>query len=61
MHEAHGSAVSGGPAVKVDSLNQRTGTVADSNDGDSDFSHGKGNPTRSLGPEARCNVAGLQH
>lgn len=39
MHQADGTAVDPGTAVKIDSLDERTGTIADSNDGDSDFSH----------------------
>ena len=41
VHEAHGGAVGGGAAVKIDPLDERAGTIAHSNDGDSDFSHGK--------------------
>jgi hypothetical protein len=42
MHEPHGSgAVAGRGAVEIDSLDERAGTIAYSNNGDSDFSHGK--------------------
>ena len=41
MHEAHGGAIDGRAAVEVHSLNERAGTIAHSNDGDSDFSHGQ--------------------
>src|SRR5215471_3130919 len=41
MHEAHGGAIDRRAAVKVDSLDERAGTIAHSDDGDSDFSHGK--------------------
>ena len=41
MHEAHSGAIDGRAAVKVNSLDERAGTIAHSNDGDSDFSHGK--------------------
>jgi len=39
VHEAGTAAVAIGPAIKIDSLDERTGTVAHSDDGDSDFAH----------------------
>jgi hypothetical protein len=39
VHEAGTVAVAIGPAIKIDSLDERTGTVAHSDDGDSDFAH----------------------
>lgn len=41
VHQANGGAVDRGAAVKIDSLDERTGTIADSDDGDTDFSHAK--------------------
>jgi len=41
VHQADRAAVDAGPAVEIDSLDERTGTIADSDDGDTDFSHGK--------------------
>ncbi len=47
VHQANASAIGGGAAVKVYSLDERTGTITHSNNGDSDFSHlRKRNPTR---------------
>src|SRR5579864_1230724 len=42
VHEADRGAVGRGMSVKIDALDERAGTVAHSNDGDSYFSHGKG-------------------
>jgi hypothetical protein len=39
VHEAGAAAVAIGPAIKIDSLDERTGTVAHPDDGDSDFAH----------------------
>jgi hypothetical protein len=39
VHEAGFVAVAIGPAIKIDSLDERTGTVAHPDDGDSDFAH----------------------
>src|SRR5439155_5908298 len=39
VHEAGTASVAVGPAVKIDSLDERTGTVAHSDDSDSDFAH----------------------
>src|SRR5439155_24194610 len=39
VHEAGTTAVAIGSAIKIDSLDERTGTVAHSDDGDSDFAH----------------------
>src|SRR4029077_4820335 len=39
VHEAGIAAVPIGPAIKIDSLDERTGTVAHPDDGDSDFAH----------------------
>jgi hypothetical protein len=39
MHETDAIAIGGGAAVKVYSLNERTGTVAHSDNGDSYLSH----------------------
>jgi hypothetical protein len=39
VHEAGFAAVAIGPAIKIDSLDERTGTVAHPDDGDSDFAH----------------------
>jgi hypothetical protein len=41
VHQADGRAIGGGAAVEVDTLDERTGTVAHSDDGDTNFSHGK--------------------
>ena len=41
VHQADTGAVAGSAAIEVDSLDKRTRTVADSNDGDSDFVHVK--------------------
>ena len=41
VHEADGGAIDRRAAVKIDSLNERAGTIAHPNDGDSDFSHWK--------------------
>jgi hypothetical protein len=41
MHEAYGAAVYSGTAVEINALNERTSAIADSDDGDTDFSHGK--------------------
>src|SRR5205823_10874599 len=39
VHQAGTTAVAIGSAIKIDSLDERTGTVAHSDDGDSDFVH----------------------
>ena len=39
VHEAGTAAVAVGAAIKIDSRDERTGTVAHSDDGDSDFAH----------------------
>src|SRR5262249_553638 len=41
VHQADGAAVDPGAAVEVDSLDERTGAITDSDDGDTDLSHGK--------------------
>jgi hypothetical protein len=41
MHQTHRASVDPGAAVKIDPLNERTGTIADSDDSDTDLSHGK--------------------
>ena len=41
MHEPDGGAIDGGAAVEINALNERAGTVADSDYGDANFSHGK--------------------
>jgi len=41
MHQADGAAVNPGAALEIDALNERAGTVADSDYGDANFSHGK--------------------
>jgi len=50
VHEAHSGAIGRGAAVKIDPLDERAGTIAHSNDGDSDFSHGK----KEILPGALC-------
>src|SRR5436190_22829654 len=39
VHQAGSVAIAIGPAIKIDSLNKGTGTVAHSDNGDSDFTH----------------------
>ena len=39
VHEPHGGAIDGGAAVEVNSLDERAGTIAHSDDGDTNFSH----------------------
>jgi len=39
VHQAGSAAIAVGPAIKIDSLNKGTGTVAHSDNGDSDFAH----------------------
>src|SRR6184192_1907544 len=41
VHQADGGAIDGGTAIKIDTLDERTGTVAHSDDGDTNLSHGK--------------------
>ena len=41
MHQTDPVAIGGGAPIKVDSLNQRAGTISNSNDGDPDLSHGQ--------------------
>jgi hypothetical protein len=41
VHQADGGAVGRGATVKIDPLDQGTGAIADTDDGDTDFSHGK--------------------
>src|SRR6266403_1926173 len=41
VHQADGGAVDRGTVVKVDSLEEGTGAIAHSNDGDTNLSHGK--------------------
>lgn len=41
VHQADGTAVNIGTAVKIDPLDERAGAVTDSDDGDTDFSHGQ--------------------
>ena len=41
VHQADAGAIGGGAAVEIDTLDERTGTVAHPDDGDTDFSHGK--------------------
>src|SRR5215469_1274848 len=41
MHQADGRAIEGGTAVKVNPLNEGTGTVADADNGNTNFSHVK--------------------
>jgi hypothetical protein len=59
VHQADGVAVDGRAAIKIDTLDERTGTVAHPYDGDADFSHWtKRNPTRSSEVGARYKIAG---
>ena len=39
VHQSDAGAVAGGPAIKIDSLDERTGAVANADNGDSYFSH----------------------
>ena len=39
VHETHGCAIDGGAAVEVDSLDERAGTIAHSDECDTNFSH----------------------
>ena len=41
MHQTDPVAIGGGAPIKVDSLNERAGTISNSNDGDPDLSHGQ--------------------
>ena len=41
VHQAHGAAIDPGAPVKIDPLDKRAGTIAHSDDGDTDFSHWK--------------------
>lgn len=41
VHQADGGTIDGGAAVKIDTLDERTGTVAHSDNGDTNLSHGK--------------------
>lgn len=41
MHEADAVSIGNGAPIKVDSLNQRAGTISNSNNGDPDLSHGQ--------------------
>jgi hypothetical protein len=41
VHQADGGAIDRGATVKIDTLDERTGTVAHSDDGDTNLSHGK--------------------
>ena len=56
MHQTHSVAIGGGGSIKVDSLNQRAGTIADSDNSDPDLSHGQsGKTTQSEVLGARCS------
>src|ERR1700719_1890984 len=41
VHQPDRGAIDGGASIKIDTLDERTGTVAHSNDGDTNLSHGK--------------------